>query len=73
MADLASDSDSDSMSEILNDTSGARDQGSTSPTPRWVKVFWIVIVVLVLLFVALHLTGHGFGGHTPHPSGAQPS
>jgi hypothetical protein len=32
-------------------------------TPRWVKVFGIVAVVLVLLFVALHLAGGGFRGH----------
>ena len=67
MADLASDPDTEC--DTPHDTLGAPDQG----TPRWVKVFGIVIVVLVLLFVALHLTGHGFGGHTPHPSGAQPS
>ena len=31
--------------------------------PRWVKVSGIVVIVLVLVFVILHLTGHGFGGH----------
>jgi hypothetical protein len=31
--------------------------------PRWVKVFGIIAIVLVLLFVVLHLSGHGFGGH----------
>ena len=67
MAYMASDPDTESAPP--HDTLGARDQG----TPRWVKIFGIVTVVLVLLFVALHLTGHGFGGHTPHPSGAQPS
>jgi hypothetical protein len=34
-------------------------------TPRWVKVFGIIALVAVLLFVILHLTGHGPGGHTP--------
>jgi hypothetical protein len=34
-------------------------------TPRWVKVFGIIAVVLVLLFVILHLTGGGPGGHRP--------
>jgi hypothetical protein len=34
-------------------------------TPRWVKVFGIIGIVLVLLFVILHLAGRGFGGHTP--------
>jgi len=31
--------------------------------PRWVYVFGIIAVVLVVLFVVLHLTGHGLGGH----------
>jgi len=29
-----------------------------------VKVFGIIAIVLAVLFVGLHLTGHGFGGHT---------
>jgi len=37
----------------------------TTGTPRWVKVFGIIVIVLVLLFVILHLTGGGLGGHTP--------
>lgn len=32
-------------------------------TPRWVKAFGIIAIVLVLAFVILHLTGHGFGMH----------
>ena len=32
-------------------------------TPLGVKIFFAVIGVLVLVFVVLHLTGHGFGGH----------
>ena len=39
--------------------------GSTTGTPRWVFVFWISVIVLVLLFVILHLTGGGLGHHTP--------
>jgi hypothetical protein len=35
----------------------------TPPAPRWVKVFGIIGVILVLLFIALHLTGRGLGGH----------
>jgi hypothetical protein len=31
--------------------------------PRWVKVFGIVALVLIVLFVILHLTGRGFRGH----------
>jgi len=30
--------------------------------PRWVKVFVISFIILVLLFVILHLTGNSFGG-----------
>jgi hypothetical protein len=33
-------------------------------TPRWVKVFGIIALVLVLGFVILILTGRG-GGHGP--------
>ena len=65
MAGLASDPDAEG--DTPNDTLGALVQG----TPRWVKIFGIVIVVLVLLFVALHLTGHGFSSHSPPTSGAQ--
>lgn len=32
-------------------------------TPLGVKIFFAVIGVLVLVFVALHLTGHGFESH----------
>lgn len=31
--------------------------------PRWVKVFIGILVAAVVLFVALHLTGLGLGGH----------
>ena len=34
--------------------------------PRWVKVFGIIGIVMVLLVVLLHLTGHGFGSHMHH-------
>lgn len=37
---------------------------STPPsTPRWVKVFGLIFIILVLLVVILHLAGLGFGGH----------
>lgn len=45
-----------------SDTEGNDD---ASNTPRWVKVLGVIIVVLVLLFVIMHLTGGGFGDHTP--------
>ena len=35
-------------------------------TPRWVKVFGIIlIVVLVLVFLIQHLVFEGMGGHMP--------
>jgi hypothetical protein len=41
----------------------APDTGDDTGTPRWVKVLGIIAIVLVLLFVIMHLTGGGFGGH----------
>jgi hypothetical protein len=35
--------------------------------PRWVKVFGIVALVLLVIFAVLHLTGHGLHGHTLPP------
>jgi uncharacterized integral membrane protein len=41
---------------------------TTEGAPRWAKVFGIVLLVLVLVFVVLQLTGvagqHGPGRHT---------
>jgi hypothetical protein len=38
----------------------------TTGTPRWVKVFGIIALVVVLLFVILMVTrGPGGRGHTP--------
>ncbi len=39
------------------------DRGSSAGTPRWVKAFAIVALVLVLLFVVLQVVGGG--GHSP--------
>ena len=36
---------------------------SPPPTPRWVKMFGLVVIALVLLFVIKHLAGGGFRGH----------
>jgi len=38
----------------------------TNSTPRWVKVFGIVGIVVGVLFVVLHLAGGGPGRHM-HP------
>ena len=43
-------------------------------TPRWVKVFGIIVIVVVLLVVAMMFIGgeHGPGRHTPSgDAGAQ--
>jgi hypothetical protein len=48
------------------DTAGGRDREATTGTPRWVKVFGIIALVVVLLFVILALTkGPGGRGHGP--------
>jgi hypothetical protein len=36
-----------------------REQGETTSAPRWAKVSGMIVLVLILLFVMLHLTGHG--------------
>jgi hypothetical protein len=43
------------------------DRTSTPGIPRWVKVFGIVVIVLILLFVISLLSGvrHGPGLHAP--------
>ena len=50
-----------------DDTGAGPDRGSTTSTPRWVRVFGIIVIVLVLLFVVQILIGggHGPGAHAP--------
>ncbi|QIN84516.1 hypothetical protein GBA63_19110 [Rubrobacter tropicus] len=51
-----------------DDTGVRPDRGSTTGTPRWVKVVGIVALVLVVLVVVMLLAGggsHGPGIHTP--------
>ena len=62
------------------DTGVGPDRGPTTDTPRWAKVFGIIALVVVVLFLILLLTGGpgrhgpsrhtgGLGGHTsPAPS-----
>ncbi|QDG87101.1 hypothetical protein [Pseudarthrobacter sp. NIBRBAC000502770] len=40
-------------------------RGPVTGPPRWVKVFGIIAIALVLLFVIIHLAGGGMGSHTP--------
>jgi len=52
--------------DTSDDTDAGPDRGSPPSTPRWVKVFGIIlIVVLVLLFLIQHLVFEGMGGHMP--------
>jgi hypothetical protein len=55
------------------DTGVKPDRGSPPGTPRWVKVFAIIALALVVLLVILHLTGRGFGGHAPSGGYMPPS
>ena len=47
--------------ELSDDIDVGRD--SPPAAPRWVKVFGIIALVLLVLFVARHLTSGGFRGH----------
>ena len=58
------------MNESLdNDARGEETPMANRPpypgTPRWVKVFGIIAIVVVLLVVIMLLTGHGPGRHAP--------
>lgn len=60
------------------DASMGPDRGSTTGTPRWVKVFGIVALVVVLLVVIVLFVqgsggGHGPGRHTPSDDAGGPS
>lgn len=48
-----------------------RDPGSTTSTPRWLKVFGIIALVVILLVGILLLIGgeHGPGRHAPSGAG----
>lgn len=40
--------------------------GGRQEVPRWVKIFGVVGIVVIVLFIVLHVSGHGFGGHSMH-------
>ena len=64
MADLPRYPDKDDNTS--DNTSVGPDRSSTYSTPRWVKVFGIIlIVVLVLVFLIQHIVFEGMGGHMP--------
>lgn len=33
--------------------------------PRWVKVFGVIFIILIVTVVAVHLAGFNFGSHMP--------
>jgi hypothetical protein len=41
----------------------APEASSSSGTPRWVKVFGLIALVLVVAFAIVHLAGGGMHGH----------
>ncbi len=56
----------ESESGVPGDTVGVWPGGGrTSGTSSWAYVSGIMVIVLVLLFAVLHLTGNGLGGHAP--------
>lgn len=68
MAGRPSDPDSDG-----DDTGVGPEHVSVAGTPLWVKIFGIIALVLVLLFIILLLAGngsHGPGRHSSSFSGA---
>lgn len=46
------------------DPGAGPDHEATHTTPRWVKVFGMITLVLLVAFVVLHLTVGGPGSHT---------
>jgi hypothetical protein len=62
--------------ESGDDTGLGPDRGSTTGTPRWVKVFGLIAAVVVVLFVVLLLFGsggHGPGRHAGGDGGQTPA
>ncbi len=47
----------------MSQTPSKPNRESPPNTPRWVKVFIIIFIILVTVFVILHLMGLGFGDH----------
>lgn len=57
------------MADPLPHPSSNGDPGGAPPTPRWVKLFVIIALVLILMVIFMILTGiggeHGPGRHMP--------
>lgn len=49
-----------------NDDTGVRPSADRPPsTPRWVKVFGVIVIVVILLFVVVMIVAGGSGEHGP--------
>ncbi|HJQ14806.1 MAG TPA: hypothetical protein VJ830_08675 [Anaerolineales bacterium] len=44
--------------------------GPAPTTPRWLKIFVVIFIILVLTVIAMHLAGVNFGGHLEHMGSA---
>jgi hypothetical protein len=53
----------DSDGNTGDDSPLTPEHGSPPSTPRWVRVFGVIVVAAALLFLILHLAGHRHGGH----------
>jgi hypothetical protein len=51
------------MSTVPKGPSDRHPAASPEQTPRWVKVFGLVALVVVVAFVVVHLTVGGLGNH----------
>jgi len=45
----------------MSQTPAKPDHGSPPQTPRWVKIFGMILIILVLVVVIMHLTGVDLG------------
>lgn len=48
---------------IGSNSNTATDAGSTSRTPRWVIVFGLIAILMILVFAVIHLMGGGLHAH----------
>lgn len=65
MTKPAMPSDPDPSDTGDTDDTGMGPGGESTSTPGWVRVFGIIAIVLVVVFLVVHLLGGGHGHHTP--------
>jgi hypothetical protein len=57
------------LPDVHGDEHTKPDPETIPGTPRWVKVFGFIGLVLIVLLIILHLSGNSpFGGHGGHKS-----